>query len=72
MIMPTLEDLKGYVERATGLQRPGKRKAMEFAERESLIRFALRTTVSSQITRDGRSYFIETRSPSMRAWTLRP
>jgi uncharacterized protein YjlB len=31
MIMPTLEDLKGYVERATGLQRPGKRKAMESA-----------------------------------------
>src|SRR4051812_23967338 len=30
-IMPTLEDLKGYVERATGLRRPGKRKAVELA-----------------------------------------
>src|SRR3954468_4781299 len=30
-IMPTLEDLKGYAERATGLQRPGKRKAMDLA-----------------------------------------
>src|SRR4051812_49556219 len=30
-IMPTLEDLKGYAERATGLRRPGKRKAMELA-----------------------------------------
>jgi hypothetical protein len=29
--MPTLEDLKGYAERATGLQRPGKRKAMDLA-----------------------------------------
>lgn len=31
-IMPTLEDLKGYAERATGLRRPGKRKAMDFAQ----------------------------------------
>src|SRR5438270_2058480 len=30
-IMPTLEDLKGYAERATGLRRPGKRKAMDLA-----------------------------------------
>jgi uncharacterized protein YjlB/membrane-associated phospholipid phosphatase len=30
-IMPTLEDLKGYAERATGLRRPGKQKAMELA-----------------------------------------
>ena len=29
--MPTLEDLKGYAERATGLRRPGKRTAMDFA-----------------------------------------
>ena len=29
--MPTLEDLKGYAERATGLRRPGKRKAMDLA-----------------------------------------
>jgi uncharacterized protein YjlB len=29
--MPTLEDLKGYAERATGLRRPGKQKAMELA-----------------------------------------
>jgi uncharacterized protein YjlB len=29
--MPTLEDLKGYAERVTGLRRPGKRKAMELA-----------------------------------------
>jgi hypothetical protein len=29
--MPTLEDLKGYAERATGLRRPGKRKAMGLA-----------------------------------------
>lgn len=31
MIMPTLEDLKGYMERATGLKRPGKRKAVDLA-----------------------------------------
>ncbi|MCC8958748.1 cupin [Bradyrhizobium sp. Pear77] len=30
--MPTLEDLKGYMERATGLKRPGKRKAMDFVQ----------------------------------------
>src|SRR2546421_10460663 len=30
-IMPVLEDLKGYAERATGLRRPGKRKAMDLA-----------------------------------------
>src|SRR5260370_17959961 len=30
-IMPTLEDLKGYAERATGLRRPGKRKAVDLA-----------------------------------------
>src|SRR5438067_10446873 len=30
-IMPTLEDLKGYAERATGLRRPGKRKAKDVA-----------------------------------------
>ena len=29
--MPLLEDLKGYVERATGLRRPGKRDAPDFA-----------------------------------------
>src|SRR3979490_2254446 len=29
--MPTLEDLKGYAERATGLRPPGKRKAMDLA-----------------------------------------
>jgi uncharacterized protein YjlB len=29
--MPTLEELKGYAERATGLRRPGKRKAIDFA-----------------------------------------
>ncbi|WP_168855278.1 cupin domain-containing protein [Bradyrhizobium brasilense] len=29
--MPTLEDLKGYMERATGLKRPGKRKAVDLA-----------------------------------------
>ncbi len=29
--MPTLEDLKGYLERATGLQRPGKGRAIDFA-----------------------------------------
>jgi uncharacterized protein YjlB len=29
--MPILEDLKGYAERATGLRRPGKRKAMDLA-----------------------------------------
>ena len=29
--MPTLGDLKGYAERATGLRRPGKRKAMDLA-----------------------------------------
>lgn len=30
--MPTLEDLKRYAERATGLRRPGKRKAMDLAQ----------------------------------------
>ena len=30
-IMPILEDLKEYAERATGLRRPGKRKAPDFA-----------------------------------------
>ncbi|MGY8684080.1 cupin domain-containing protein [Bradyrhizobium sp. UFLA05-153] len=30
--MPTLEDLKGYAERATGLRRPGKRKAGDLAQ----------------------------------------
>ncbi|WP_347340239.1 hypothetical protein [Bradyrhizobium cytisi] len=30
--MPTLEDLKGYAERATGLRRPGKRKAMDLVQ----------------------------------------
>src|SRR5437762_1401911 len=30
-IMPTIEDLKGYAERATGLRRPGKRKAKDVA-----------------------------------------
>jgi uncharacterized protein YjlB len=29
--MPTLEDLKGYAERVTGLRRPGKRKVMDLA-----------------------------------------
>src|SRR3954453_24076643 len=32
-IVPTLEDLKGYAERATGLQRPGQRKAPDLAQR---------------------------------------
>jgi hypothetical protein len=39
--MPTLEDLKGYAERATGLRRPGKQKAMELARIRKLqtVRF---------------------------------
>ena len=30
--MPILEDLKKYAERATGLRRPGKRKAADLAQ----------------------------------------
>jgi hypothetical protein len=30
--MPILEDLKEYAERATGLRRPGKRKAPDLAQ----------------------------------------
>ncbi|MGY3573402.1 hypothetical protein [Bradyrhizobium sp. USDA 4504] len=68
--MPTLEDLKGYMERATGLKRPGKRKAVDLARARKPV--TVRFKVSFQITRDGRSLSIETPSLSMRAWTLRP
>ena len=39
--MPILEDLKEYAERATGLQRPGKRKAPDLvrARKPHAVRF---------------------------------
>jgi len=40
--MPTLEDLKRYAERATGLQRPGKQKAMELAQQRKPQTFRFR------------------------------
>ena len=52
--MPILEDLKEYAERATGLRRPGKRKARDFAQARKPSPSASRTTVSSPIIRDGR------------------
>ena len=57
--MPILEDLKEYTERATGLQRPGKRKAPNLVRRENPTPSASRTMVSSPIIRDGRCSSIE-------------
>ncbi|WP_346658663.1 hypothetical protein [Bradyrhizobium sp. 143] len=70
--MPILEDLKGYAERATGLRRPGKRKAMELARmrKPHIVRF--KEMVLCQITRAGRSLSIEEQSLSMTAKTPRP
>jgi hypothetical protein len=71
--MPILEDLKGYAERATGLRRPGKRKAMDLARvrKPHTVRFKDDGLVPNH-PRWPLLLSIEASSFSMIAWTPRP
>jgi hypothetical protein len=54
--MPILEDVKEYMQRATGLRRPGKKEAPDLRRpRKPHTALASRMTVLFQIIRAGRS-----------------
>jgi hypothetical protein len=71
--MPILEDLKEYAERATGLRRPGKGEAPDFARarKPHAVRFR-DDGLSSPTIRCGRSSSTGAPSHSMTVTILRP
>jgi hypothetical protein len=68
--MPILEDVKAYMQRATGLRRPGKKEAPRV--RENLIPLGSRMTVSSPIIPAGPSSSIGMPSISATVTIRRP
>lgn len=70
--MPILENAKEYIQRATGLRRRGRKAAPELARARNLTLSASKMTVSSPITRDGRSSSTEALSISAKGTTRRP
>lgn len=70
--MPILEDVKEYMQRATGLRRPGKKEAPELARARKPHTSGSRMTVSFPIIPAGPSSSIGTPSISATVTIRRP